>query len=234
MESKTLKQLSTLTDVYNRLVETEEICVVASQQIKQDFADPDNCGEWFVNPIGYTVVLEKPIEDARKSFTSFVVGQLNRDYKNLRIDDNAANEYTRVHGFNAENLIEFIRERYADEDGATMQQIRTALNDLLPYHRGERAKTTDGLKRIGDNGFELRIHGYECEQRVKAEAFLKFVDIVLRGIAPSKVDTTSVRIGEVYKDDKVKSLRYFKNNALKVIFRTADDCERVLTAMFTE
>ena len=230
MEAKTLKQLSVLTKVYNQLVETERICNIASQQIKRDFSDPD--GSWFINPIGYTVTLEKPIEAARKSFTSFIVSQLNKDYKNLRIDTDAADKYTEEHGFNAETLIKTIREKYADEDGATMQQIRGDLQDLLPWRSGKRVETTDELTMIRDNGFELRIYGYEFNQRAKAAAFLKFVDIILRDIAPSKVDTKSVEIGEVHKDDKIKSLRYFKNNALKVVFHTVDDCERVKSALF--
>lgn len=232
MEAKTLKQLSTLTDLYDLLVETEEIRDRASEQIKRDFEDPDD--SWFSNPINYSITLEKTIEEARKSFTHFVVSQLNKDYKNLRIDDSAADKYTKEHGFNAETLIKTIREQYADEDGATMHQIKTDIQDLIPWRGGNKIETTAGLERIRDNGFELRIYGYDYERRAKAAAFIQFVDIVLRDVAPSKADTKSVEIGEVYKDDKIKSLRYFKNNALKVIFHTIDDCERVKSALFTE
>lgn len=232
MEAKTLKQLSALTDLYDLLVETERIRDRTSQQIKRDFADPD--GSWFSNPIDYAVTLEKTIEEARKSFTRFVVSQLNKDYKNLRIDNDAADKYTKEHGFNAKTLIKTIREQYADEDDATMHQIKTDIQDLIPWRGGKKIETTEGLERIRDNGFELRIYGYEYDRRAKAAALIQFVDIVLRDVAPSKVDTKSVEIGEVYKDDKIKSLRYFKNNALKVIFHTADDCERVKSALFTE
>jgi hypothetical protein len=191
---------------------------------------------WFINPIGYKVTLEEIVEEAEASFTNFVVNQLNDEYKNLTIDGGEMREYTKEHGFNAESLIKHIREKYADEDGATLQQIMTTAKKLIPYHGriGKRIETPDYLDRIGDTGFELRISGYEYERRTSVQSFLKLIDIVLRGAPPSEVDSKEVETGKVYKDDKVKSLRYFKNNALKVIFYNADDCEKVKTALFME
>jgi hypothetical protein len=164
------EKLSTLTDVYNRLVETDKLIADASKQIDADFAELDE-SNWFSNPISYTASVSEPIEKAREAFTLFVVRQLNDDYKNLTIDTDAMNEYTKTCGFDAESLISYIRKMYADEDGATLLQIKTAAKELISYS----IKTPDNLDRIGDTGFELSVWGYEYDQRRKVDAFLKLV-----------------------------------------------------------
>lgn len=234
MKTETQKQLSILTDVYDRLVETQQLLDEANRQIESDFAEPDDKAKFFINPIGYKVAVRGVIEDARTSFTDFVVDQCGDDYKNLHIDRDEMKQYTKEHGFDVGTLIKTISERYADEDEVTLQQIKTTLKDLLPWRNGGQVKTPDDLTKIKDTGFELRIYGCKSEQKDKAATFLKLVDVVLRGIKPSKVDTKVVEIGKVYKDDRVKSLRYFKNNVLKVIFHTADDCEKVKVALFVD
>ncbi len=234
MKAETIEQLSILTDVYDRLVETQETIDDASQQIENNFRESSDTPRFFINPIGYKVTLQKTIDDARVSFTDFVVDQANADYKNLRIDRGEMQTYTNEHGFDAETLVGVIKEKYADEDKVTLQQIKTTLEDILPWRGGRQIETPDELTKIKDTGFELRIHGYEFNQRERVAAVVKLVDIVLRDVAPSKVNTKAVEIGKVYKDDKVKSLRYFKNGALKVVFYTVDDCEKVKTAMFAE
>lgn len=233
MKPNTENQLSVLTDIYDRLIATEKAINNASKQIENTFAELDDDG-WFSNTVTYRVSVVDTIESARASFTDFVVKQLNDDYKNLTIDRDAMNEYTKTHGFNADALINHIKEKYANEDDATLQQIKSAGKELIPYRSGRRIKTPDDLNRLGNAGFELRTYGYNYGQRTQTETFLKLVDITLRDIRPSEVDTKSVEIGKVYKDDKIKSLRYFKNNSLKVIFHTVDDCEKVKATLFEE
>ena len=232
MNETILKQMSILTDVYDKLIETQKALDDASHQIERDFESPDE-KIFFFNPIGYTVGIRKDIEDAEVSFTNFVVNQFDKEYKNLAIDGYEMREYTKENGFNVRNLAEKLAEKYADEDGVTLQQIRTTLESMIPRHGWSNcAKTPDDLLKIGDAGFELEVYGHDWERTTKVSAVLKMVDIVLRNIKPSEVDIKTVEIGEVYKDDKVKSLRHFKNNSLKVVFYNADDCERMKAAMF--
>ena len=226
------EKLSTLTVIYDRLVETENLIDAARKQVEMDFAEPDD-EHWFNNPISYTVSVSEPIEKAREAFTLFVVRQLNKNYKNLTINENMANGYTKDRGFNAADLVKHIEDVYIDEDDATLRQIKAVASDLIPYHNG-RKRTIDELDMLGDTGFVLRVHGYEYESKRKVETFLKLIDITLRGIRPSEVETRTVELGKVYKDDKIKSLRYFKNDSLKVVFKTVDDCEKVKTALFVE
>jgi hypothetical protein len=85
---------------------------------------------------------------------------------------------------------------------------------------------------IGNSaGLELRIHGYEYDQREKISALFKLINITLHGVKPSLVKGTTVKQGETYRDSKIKSLRYFKNNSLKLIFYTKPDADKVIEAI---
>lgn len=230
--------LNTLTEAYNRLVETQNALKEAAQKIEADFKDtasPYN----FNNPIGYKTDLDGVVRDARHLFTSFVVRQVNEGYKNLSIDETAIQKFVEERQtFNANEIIKYIWELYADEDGITLKQIRETCGKLLPWGGfGDshcRAQKPEQITKINATGIELRIHGREYEQSERVSAFLKLVDITLRKAKPSQAEGRKVELGETYKDDKIKSLRYFKNNTLKVLFNKAEDCEKVKYALFDE
>lgn len=232
--------LNTLTEAYNRLVETQNALKEAAQKIEADFKDTAS-PHYFSNPIGYKTTLDEIIKDSRRIFTSFVVFQINKGYKNLKIDETAIQKFVEDRQtFNANEIIKYIWELYADEDGITLKQIRATCGLLLPYGTfGDsnsrcRAQKPEQITKINATGIELRIHGQKYEQRERVSVVLKLVDIVLRGAKPSKAEGRMVELGETYKDDKIKSLRYFKNNTLKVLFHKAEDCEKVKFALFGE
>lgn len=224
-----------LTEAYNRLVETQNALKEVAQKIEVDFKDPAELYS-FINPIGYKTDLDEMVRDARRIFTSFVVSQVNKGYKNLRIEDKDIQKFVEERqNFNTGEVIKHIREVYADEDGITLKQIRETCKTLLPWgdFGGKRcvAYMPEHILWINETGIELRIHGYEYDQAEKASALIKLVDIVLRGAKPSQAKGQKVRIGEVYRDDRIKSLRYFKNNTLKVLFHSAEDAEKVKAAL---
>ncbi len=230
--------LNTLTEAYDRLVETQKSLKEAAQRIEADFKDPAD-PYYFINPIGYKANLDEIIRDARRIFTGFAVRQANKGYRNLKIEEVAIQKFVEDRQtFNAYDVIKYIRELYADEDGITLKQIRATCQQLLPYGKfGDsgshcKAQKPEHITKINASGIELRIYGQKYEQEEKVSAFLKLVDITLRGAKPSQAQGHRVELFKIYRDDKIKSLRYFKNSTLKVLFHTAEDCEKITAALF--
>lgn len=230
--------LDTLTEAYNRLVETQNALIEAAQKIEADFKDPAD-PFYFINPIGYKTTLDENIKESRRIFTGFVVSQANKGYKNLKIDEKTIQKFVEERQtFNAKEIIKHIWELYADEDGITLKQIRETCRLLLPWGQfGDshcRAYKPEHIPTINASGIELRIYGEKYEMKERVSVLLKLVDITLRGAKPSQAQGSMVELGEIYRDDKIKSLRYFKNNTLKVLFHKAEDSEKVKFAIFGE
>jgi hypothetical protein len=82
-------------------------------------------------------------------------------------------------------------------------------------------------------GIELRIWGRDDEQKSKVSALLKLIQITLNNVKPSQVKGVELEQGATYRDAKTKSLRYFKNNSLKLIFYQKPDADRVMEAILS-
>ncbi len=228
--------LDTLTEAYNRLVETQNALKEAAQKIEADFKDPEEPG-YFNNPIGYKTNLDEMVRDASRIFTGFVVRQANRGYKNLRIEEEAIQKFVEERQtFNAKEIIKHIWELYADEDGITLKQIRETCKVLLPWGQFDNtfcvARKPEHIPTINATGIQLKVYGENYEVKKKVSAFIKLVDIALRGAKPSKAEGRLVEFGEIYRDDKIKSMRHFKSGSLKVLFHKAEDCEKIKYALF--
>src|SRR5574341_1547322 len=219
-----------------------------AEEVKGNFKDASD-EKWWSHPFGYgeDIGLGNLIDTARTGFTKFIVREINKHYTNLEIDAAKVEEFVKGQKtFDAVEIIKFIQTAYAAEDRLAREQIRKVCSHLLPHgefgvnkHR-ELASMPEHLVTPGnDKSVELRVYegyqGMSCRyygQKAKVVEFLKLVDITLRGTPPSKAVGAEVAQGTVYRDDKIKSLRYFKNNSLKVGFHTKEDCDKVRAAFF--
>lgn len=230
-------KFNTLTIAYNHLAELNTNWQALAQRLEADFKPPDyQFDEWYGTPFSkYDLSIEHLLELARKAFTDFTVSQIEEEYKNLTIDSSVISKFVEESKrFDAQEVINHIRQVYADMDGISYTQILKKCKSLLPWREGSVASKPEHIPWINENGIELRIHGYESEQAEKASALIKLVDIVLRGTKPSQAEGQKVRLGEVYRDDRIKSLRYFKNGSLKVLFNNAEDAEKMKAALVSE
>jgi hypothetical protein len=204
--------------------------------------------KWWSHPFGYSedIGLGNLIETARTGFTKFIVGEINKHYTNLEIDAGKVEEFVKTQKtFDAAEVIKLIQAAYAAEDKLALEQIRNVCSHLLPQREfgankhWELASRPEHLVTEGDDTrIELRVYeGYHgmsgryYGQKAKVVEFLKLVDITLRGTPASKAIGAEVAQGIVYRDDKIKSMRYFKNNNLKVVFHTKEDCDKVRIAL---
>lgn len=231
-------EFNTLTEAYNLLADAEIRRQALAQKLEADFKEPNE--KFFVNPLShYELDLEHVLQYARTKFADFITGQLNREYENLEIDRKEVEKFVEESKkFDAQEVINYIRQVYADVDGISYQQILKTCKTLLPWgdFGGKRcaAYMPEHIPTINADGIELRIYGQGYEQKERVSVFLKLVDIVLRGAKPSQAEGRRVGLGEVYRDDRIKSLRYFKNSTLKVLFHSAEDAEKVKAALVSE
>lgn len=231
-------KFNTLTEAYNLLADAEIRRQALAQKLEADFKEPNE--KFFVNPLShYELDLEHVLQYARTKFADFITGQLNREYENLEIDYQEVEKFVEdSKKFDAQEVIKHIREVYADMDGISYKQILETCKTLLPWgdFGGKRcvASKPEHIHWINENGIELRIYGQGYEQKERVSVFLKLVDIVLCGTKPSQAEGRTVGQGEVYRDDRIKSLRYFKNGSLKVLFNSAEDAEKMKAALVSE
>ncbi len=219
-----------------------------AKEVERNFKDTSD-EKWWSHPFGYSedTGLGNLIDTIRTSFTKFIAGEINKHYINLEIDAGKVEEFVKTQKtFDAAEIIKFIQTAYAAEDKLALQQIKNVCSHLLPHgefganKHWELASRPEHLVTEGDGKrIELRVYeGYHgmsgryYGQKAKVVKFLKLVDITLRGTPASKASGAEVTQGTVYRDDKIKSLRYFKNNSLNVVFHSKEDCDKVRTAFF--
>jgi len=219
-----------------------------AKEVEGNFKDASD-EKWWSHPFGYgeDIGLGNLIDTARTDFTKFIVREINRHYTNLEIDAGKVEEFIKTQKtFVAVEVIKFIQTAYADVDRLALEQIKKVCSHLLPHgefgvnKHWELASRPEQLATEGDDmRIELRVYeGYHgmsgryYGQKARVVEFLKLIDITLHGTPASKAVGAEVAQGTVYRDDKIKSLRYFKNNSLKVVFHTKDDCDKVRTAFF--
>jgi len=145
-------------------------------------------------------------------------------------------------------VVAFIQKSYADEDGIVVKQLRDTCSHLLPWGsfgingHWEKATKPEHLGMKGnDRGMELSVYegdigqyGRHYGKRAKVAEFIKLVDVALGRSLPSEAQGAQVEPGAVYRDASIKSLRYYQNNNLRVIFHTKEDCDKVKAAFFSE
>lgn len=222
--------------------------LLLAKEVEGNFKDASD-EKWWSHPFGYgeDIGLGNLIDTTRTVFTKFIVREINRHYTNLEIDAGKVEEFVKTQKtFDAAEVIKFIQAAYADVDRLALEQIKKVCSHLLPHgefgvnKHWELASRPEHLVTEGDDKrIELRVYeGYHgmngryYGQKAKVVEFLKLVDITLRGTPASKAVGAEVAQGTVYRDDKIKSLRYFKNNNLKVVFHTKEDCDKVRVAFF--
>ncbi len=247
MQSIDLTKYNAFTEAVSALELARDKILQLAKEVNGDFKDTSD-EKWWSHPFGYTedLGMGDVISTTKTNLTKFVVSEINKHYTNLEIDVRKVEEFVKTQKtFDASETIKFIQTAYADEDRLALEQIKEVCSHLLPHgefgvnKHWELASKPEHLVMEGsDKTIELRVyegyHGMSSRyygQKAKVAEFLKLVDITLRGTPPSKAIGAGVGQNAVYKDDKIKSLRYFKNNSLKVVFHTKEDCDRVRAAL---
>nr|WAI02686.1 MAG: hypothetical protein OI719_00330 [Candidatus Methanoperedens sp.] len=223
--------------------------LIRAAEVEESFAPPDE--RCWTHPFGYAkdLSLGDVLGRARSDFTKFIVRDINRKLPNLEIDIKEVEEYVKTREvFDVAEIVAFIQKSYADEDGIVVKQLRDTCSHLLPWGsfgtNGHHEKATKpehlGMKG-NDRGMELSVYegdigqyGRHYGKRAKVAEFIKLVDVALGRSLPSEAQGAQVEPGAVYRDVSIKSLRYYQNNNLRVIFHTKEDCDKVKAAFFSE
>lgn len=235
------QKYESLTVAYDLLVLARNRIQELKEQIERDFRPADSLH--FNNPFDYNHNLKDEVDKARMDFTKFVIGYVGQDYlkMNIELDRKSILEFVELKGyFNHAEIIQFITEKYADVDIIALNQIRDVVKGkMLPNGNQYSAEGTWATAnkpehiRMKDNsaGLELRVWGDEQERKRKISALLKLINITLNNAKPSLTKDMWVEQGAKYQDAQIQSLRYFKNNSLKLIFYQKPDADKIIEAI---
>ncbi len=248
-----LEQFATMTDAYNILNRCIGDLEQQAEQFKVDFqtsGDIDN--EWLHNPLDVDYDLRDLPDKLKEKITSFIYTYMQKKHTNLVIDHNDLMKFIGVRspGYDDENrpvlqgpftalkVIRYIEKKYADVEGITLRQLKSyARNALTREQDYPYEKITDPklITVINKTGIELRDHLYnKYSNEDPSAAIIKLIHIKLSDILPSEAEHHAIDIGYTYSDDKIKSLRRFKNSKLKITFFNEDDMEVVREMLVEE
>ena len=240
-----LKKFDPLTKAYNKLVECKNTLNVLSSQVKQDFQKPDDIkkGYYFSNPINTDYELEKLIDGMKEKITDQIRRDLDSRFNNLKIDYTDVERFVRqskypnnnqdrptLQGpFTARAIIQYIEDKYADEETITLTQLKEYVSNTLPrepeYPYAKPSKP-EHIKVINKTGLELSSNSYYTGHKEDTTAaVIKLVQIKLNHVLPSQAEHHDINYNDTYSDDKIKSLRRYKNGKLKIIFHKEEDME---------
>lgn len=244
-------KFESLTDAYTVYVSARDGINKIKERIEQDF----NKGDYFSNPLGHGHDLKDQVETVRKDLTKFLIGQVGKEYlsMNIDLDDNAIFSFVDKQGyFNHTEIIQFIKEKYADTEAEALRQIKVIVKGVLPVgnygepilpcgiigeaQKGQwaTANKPEHIRMDGNSaGIELRTWVDEDEKKRKVSALLKLIQITLNNVKPSQAKGIELEQGATYRDAKIKSMRYFKNNSLKLIFYQKPDADKVIEAILS-
>jgi len=252
-----LNKLDTLTEAYNKMVECRTSLKELSVRVLHDFKTSYYIekGYYFSNPIDIDYELRSKTDKLKESITTFILDYMASKFNNLVInerdvrefiDTGEANQKLRFDleqqkynqarpvlkwPFTVRAVIQYIEDKYADEETITLMQIKEfALNTLprtdeYPY---ERVSKPEQIPVTGKTGIELKSSSYYSGNKEDPiAAIIKLVQIKLNNVLPSQAEHHNIDYNDTYSDDKIKSLRKYKNGKLKLIFHTEGDMETI-------
>lgn len=249
-----LKKFDTITAAYNKLVECQTTLKQASAQVKHDFRTPDDIekGYYFFNPIEIDYDFEKIVDDVQSKITDFILRYMDQKFSNLVIDEQDVHDFIEggeviqkmrilhdpqpnrpvLNGqFSTKAVIQYIEYKYADEETITLKQIKEFASNALPRvgeYTTEKASKPEHIPIINKTGIELKSSIYYSGRKDDpTAAVIKLIHIKLNHVLPSQVEHHDINCSDTYSDDKIKSLRMYKNGKLKIIFHTVEDMETV-------
>lgn len=240
-----LKKFDTLTEAYNKLIECQTALGQASEQAKHDFKTPHDIekGYYFSNPIDIDYELKSLINKVKASITDFIDGYMDDKFNNLVIDSADVKEYFGLNSrgcnnlekpvfqgfFTARAVIQYIEEKYADEETITLMQIKEYARYALPRigeYTTEKPSKPEHILIIGKTGIELICSSYYSGGKEDpTAAVIKLIHIKLNRVLPSQAEHHNINYSDTYSDDIIKSLRKYKNGKLKIIFHKQGDME---------
>ena len=250
-----LNKFDTMTNAYNKLVECQTTLQQASTQVLLDFRTPDDIEKrlYFSNPIEIDYEFEKIVDNVHSKITYFILRYMDTKFSNLVIDERDVHEFINMGEanqklqfnldqpefsqarqvlrgpFTARAVIQYIEEKYADEETITLQQIKEYASNALPRLDGfsvEKVSKPEHIIVVNKTGIELKSNAY-CSSKKEdpPAAVIKLIHIKLNGVLPSQAEHHNIDYGGTYSDDKIKSLHKYKNGKLKIIFYNKEDME---------
>jgi len=242
-----LNKLSKLTEAYNKMVECRNSLKEASSQVLHDFKTSDNIekGNYFFNPIDIDYELRRQNDKVKENITTFILRLMDSKFNNLVIDEHDVREFIDMGeanrklkfdleqpeynyarpvlqgSFTVRAIIQYIEDKYTDEETITLQQIKEFARHALPRVR-------EHIQIINKTGIELKsVQYYSVRKEDPTSAVIKLINIKLNHVLPSQAEHYNIDYSDIYSDDKIKSLRKYKNGKLKLIFHTEDDMETI-------
>lgn len=242
-----LSKFDPLTEAYNKLVECKNTLNVLGSQVKQDFQKPDDIekGYYFSNPINVDYELEKLIHGMKEKITDQTRRYLDSRFNNPVIDHYDVEQFVGIHKsvntnedrptlqepFTARAVIQYIENKYADEETITLTQLRGYASQTLPHepeYPYAKASKPEHIKVINKTGIELGSNSYYSGHKDDpTAAVIKLTHIKLNHTLPSQAEHHEINYNDTYSDDKIKSLRRYKNGKLKIIFHKEEDMETI-------
>lgn len=251
-----LKKFDTMTDAYNKLVECQTTLKQLSAQVEHDLRTQDHIekGYYFSNPINIDYELERIVDKVKSDSVDFILRYIDKKFNNLVIDESDVREFIEggeaiqklgldqssgkepnrpvlLEPFTIRAVIQYIKEKYADEETITLQQLKEFASHALPRLDGfscERVSKPEHILIINKTGIELTTDAYyRANKEDPTAAVIKLVHIKLNHVLPSQAEHHNIDFGDAYSDDKIKSLRRYKNGKLKIIFHNKEDMETI-------
>lgn len=243
-----LKKFDTITAAYKKLVECQTTLNQASEQVKHDFRTLDDIkkGSYFSNPIEIDYDLNKIVDNVKSRTIDFILRYMDQKFSNLVIDERDVHDFIeggevmdkpKPNGpvlqvpFSVRAVIRYIEKKYADEETITLKQIKEFASNSLPRvgeYTTERASKPEHINVINKTGIELKgSMYYSGHKEDPTAAVIKLIHIKLNHVLPSQAEHHDINCSDTYSDDKIKSLRKYKNGKLKIIFHTVEDMETV-------
>lgn len=240
-----LSKFAPLTKAYNKLVECKRTLNVLCSQVNRNFQKPDDIKKryYFSNPINVDYELEKLIYEMKKKITDQIRRDIDSRFKNLVIDYNDVEEFVGIskyvntnkdrpvlqEPFTARAVIQYIENKYADEETITLTQLRGYASHTLPHepeYPYAKVSKPEHIKVINKTGIELRSNlYYPGHKDDPTAAVIKMTHIKLNHTLPSQAEHHKINYNDAYSDDKIKSLHKYKNGKLKIIFHKEEDME---------
>jgi len=251
-----LLKFDTITEAYTKLVECKNTLNQLAQKVESDFKSQEyiDKGYYFSNPIPTDYEIERIANSTKSNIIDFIILYIDKKFKNLVIDEHDVREFISMGEanqklqfdldqpefsnarpimqgqFTARKVIQYIEDKYADEETITLQQLKELAKNALPWigeYNRDRASKPEHIPVINKTGISLNSDTYNHYKSNTPAAIIKLIHIKLNHELPSQAEHHDIDYEDVYSDDKIKSLRKYKNGKLKIIFNTVEDMETV-------
>lgn len=182
----------------------------------------------------YTYDLEKILPKQKQRLITFVIDQAQLEYPPLTFNTHRLMKFANgLKPFDAEMLVDYIHETYADVDFETVSQLQQIIQNEMVGHWNH--TDLEDIVDVNSTGIQLRALNTSYTKTTLINSVVKFAQIVLSGVSP--IATTgfdNVEEGVTYKNNEFKSIRIFLKDTAKVMFQSTEAREHFKTALYKD